>query len=214
MATKAAFPTAAAYLPKKRDLKSLENAAKRCEGCPLFANATQTVFGDGPADARLMLIGETPGDVEDKEGEPFVGPAGKLLDKVLAEVGIARSEVYVTNAVKHFKWTPRGTRRLHSKPSSREIFACRPWLEAELEVVEPAIIVTLGATASQAVFGRKFRITRQRGQWLASDWSPKTLATYHPSALLRAMALPDGEQMLADFKADLQLVAKRLKQLH
>jgi uracil-DNA glycosylase len=214
MAAKSPFPTAAAFLPKKHDLRSLEKAARRCEGCPLFANATQTVFGAGPAAARVMLIGETPGDAEDKAGEPFVGPAGRLLDKVLVEVGIARGDVYVTNAVKHFKWTPRGTRRLHAKPSSREIFACRPWLEAELEAVAPEMIVTLGATASQAIFGPKFRITKQRGQPLESDWSPWTLATYHPSALLRAMALPDGEQMLADFKADLRLVAKRLKQLH
>ena len=210
---KSPYPTAAAFLPKKRNLKSLEKAASRCEGCPLFANATQTVFGAGPASARVIMIGEQPGDREDQEGEPFVGPAGKLLDKVLAEVGVPRKEVYVTNAVKHFKWTPRGTRRLHAKPSSREIFACRPWLEAEMEAIEPDIIVLLGATAAQALLGPKFRITKQRGQPVESDWSPWTLATYHPSALLRAMTLPDGEQMLDDFKADLRLVAKRLKQV-
>ena len=207
------YPTAAAFLPPKHDLKSLRKAAEHCEGCPLYANATQTVFGAGPASASVMMIGEQPGDVEDKKGEPFVGPAGKLLDKVLVEVGIPRKEVYVTNAVKHFKWTPRGTKRLHAKPNSREIFACRPWLEAELEAIKPEIIVLLGATAAQALMGPKFRITKQRGQPLESQWSDWTLATYHPSALLRAMQLPDGEQMLKDFREDLRLVSKRLKQL-
>lgn len=207
------FPTAAEFLPPKHDLKSLRKAAEHCEGCPLYANATQTVFGAGPASASVMMIGEQPGDVEDKQGEPFVGPAGKLLDKVLVEVGIPRKEVYVTNAVKHFKWTPRGTKRLHAKPNSREIFACRPWLEAELEAIRPEIIVLLGATAAQTLMGSKFRITKQRGRPLESLWSDWTLATYHPSALLRAMQLPDGEQMLKDFREDLRLVSKRLKQL-
>jgi uracil-DNA glycosylase family protein len=208
---KSALRTAAAFLPKRRDLKSLRTAAEHCEGCPLFANATQTVFGAGPSTARVMLIGEQPGDREDLAGEPFVGPAGRLLDKVLAEVGVPRKEVYVTNAVKHFKWTPRGKKRLHAKPSSREIYACHPWLEAELEAVAPEMVVLLGATAAQALLGPKFRITKQRGQPLESEWSDWTLATYHPSAVLRAMTLPDGEQMLDDFTADLRLVAKRLK---
>ena len=207
------FLTAAEFLPPKHDLKSLRKAAEHCEGCPLYANATQTVFGAGPESASVMMIGEQPGDVEDKQGEPFVGPAGKLLSKVLVEVGIPRKEMYVTNAVKHFKWTPRGTKRLHAKPNSREIFACRPWLEAELEAIRPEIIVLLGATAAQALMGPKFRITKQRGQPLESQWSDWTLATYHPSALLRAMQLPDGEQMLEDFREDLRLVSKRLKQL-
>jgi DNA polymerase len=207
------FPTATAFLPPKHDLKSLRAAADHCEGCPLFANATQTVFGDGPANARLMLVGETPGDVEDKQGRPFVGPAGKLLDNLLAEVGIDRKNAYVTNAVKHFKWTPRGTRRLHAKPSSREIFACRPWLEKELEEIGPDLLVLLGATAAQTLLGSSFKITKQRGQPFASDWAEWTMATYHPSALLRAMNLPDGEEMIENFKGDLRLVAKRLAEL-
>jgi uracil-DNA glycosylase family protein len=209
--SKSSFPTAAAFLPKRRDLQSLRTAAARCEGCPLFANATQTVFGAGPATARVMLIGEQPGDREDLAGEPFVGPAGQLLDRVLAEAGVPRKQVYVTNAVKHFKWTPRGKKRLHAKPSSREISACHPWLEAELEAVDPEMLVLLGATAAQALLGPKFRITKQRGQPFESEWSDWTLATYHPSAVLRAMTLPDGKQMLDDFTADLRLVAKRLK---
>lgn len=208
---KSPFPTAAAFLPKRHDLKSLRQAAEHCRGCPLFAQATQTVFGAGPARARVIFVGEQPGDSEDLAGEPFVGPAGRLLDKVLAEVGVPRKQVYVTNAVKHFKWTPRGKKRLHAKPNSREIYACRPWLEAEFEALAPEMIVLLGATAAQALLGPKFRITKQRGEPLQSDWSDWTLATYHPSAVLRAMSLPDGEQMLADFTADLRLVAKRLK---
>jgi DNA polymerase len=204
------FPTATAFLPPKHNLKSLREAADRCEGCPLYANATQTVFGEGSARARLMLVGETPGDAEDKQGRPFVGPAGKLLDKLLAEAGIDRKETYVTNAVKHFKWTPRGTRRLHAKPSSREIFACRPWLEKELEEIGPDLLVLMGATAAQTLLGTSFKITKQRGQPFASDWAEWTMATYHPSALLRAMDLPDGEQMIENFRGDLRLVADKL----
>jgi DNA polymerase len=207
------FPTAAAFLPPKDDLKSLREAAKHCEGCPLYANATQTVFGEGPARARLMLVGETPGDAEDKQGRPFVGPAGKLLDKLLAEAGIDRKQAYVTNAVKHFKWTARGTRRLHAKPSSREIFACRPWLEKELEEIEPDLLVLLGATAAQTLLGSSFKVTKQRGKPFASDWAEWTMATYHPSALLRAMDLPDGEEMIGNFKRDLRLVAEKLREL-
>jgi DNA polymerase len=213
MAKTTAFPTAAAFLPPKHDLKSLREASKHCEGCPLFENATQTVFGEGPARARLMLVGETPGDAEDKQGRPFVGPAGKLLDKLLAEAGIDRKEAYVTNAVKHFKWTPRGTRRLHAKPSSREIFACRPWLEKELEEIGPDLLVLLGATAAQTLLGSSFKITKQRGQPFASDWAQWTMATYHPSALLRAMDLPDGQRMIDDFIDDLRLVSKKLAEL-
>jgi uracil-DNA glycosylase len=209
----APFPTATAFFPPKRDLKSLREASRHCEGCPLFANATQTVFGEGPARARLMLVGETPGDAEDKQGRPFVGPAGKLLDKLLAEVGIHRKDAYVTNAVKHFKWTPRGTRRLHAKPSSREIFACRPWLEKELEAISPDLLVLLGATAAQTLLGSSFKITKQRGKLFASDWAEWTLATYHPSALLRAMDLPDGEEMIENFREDLRLVASKLREL-
>ena len=207
------FPTATAFLPPKHHLKSLREASKNCEGCPLYANATQTVFGEGPASARLMIVGETPGDAEDKQGRPFVGPAGKLLDKFLAEAGIDRQEAYVTNAVKHFKWTSRGKRRLHAKPSSREIFACRPWLDKELEEIEPDLLVLLGATAAQTLLGSSFKITKQRGKPLTSDWAEWTLATYHPSALLRAMALPDGEAMIENFREDLRLVASKLREL-
>src|SRR5687768_2756950 len=149
--------SAADFLPRRHDLASLRRAAQKCQGCPLYANATQTVFGEGPATARLVLVGETPGDAEDKAGRPFVGPAGKLLDKALAEAGIPRAKVYVTNAVKHFKWTPRGTRRLHAKPSSREIMACRPWLEAELEELQAPLLVLMGATAAQTLLGRSFK---------------------------------------------------------
>jgi DNA polymerase len=207
------LPTAAAFLPAKHDLKSLRVAAQHCEGCPLYANATQTVFGEGPARARIMMVGETPGDAEDKQGHPFVGPAGKLLDRMMEEAGIPRKTVYVTNAVKHFKWEPRGKRRLHAKPSSREIFACRPWLEAELEAIEPELLVLLGATAAQTLLGAQFRITKQRGQPQPSDWAPWTMATYHPSAVLRAMAQPGDEQMRDDFLADLRLVAEKLNAL-
>lgn len=207
------LPTAAAFLPEKHDLKSLAEAAQHCEGCPLFANATQTVFGEGPRRAEAVFVGEQPGDAEDKEGRPFVGPAGRLFDKLLAEAGITREKVYVTNAVKHFKWEPRGKRRLHSKPNSREIFACRPWLEAELEAIRPELLVLLGATAAQAMLGSQFRITRQRGRPLETEWAPWTMATYHPSAVLRALDQPDGERIRIDFLADLRLVADKLATL-
>jgi uracil-DNA glycosylase family protein len=201
------LPTAAAYLPPKHDLRSLREAAEHCEGCPLFAKATQTVFGAGPTHARIMMVGEQPGDVEDREGEPFVGPAGRLLDQLLEEAGIPRQKVYVTNAVKHFKWTPRGKRRLHGKPNSREIFACRPWLESELEAIKPELLVLLGATAAQSLLGQQFRITRHRGQPMTTDWAPWTMATYHPSAVLRSIHQPGGEKLRADFLHDLKLAA-------
>jgi uracil-DNA glycosylase len=208
-----ATPTAAAFLPEKHDLTSLREAAQHCEGCPLYANATQTVFGAGPARAEVMMVGEQPGDVEDRRGKPFVGPAGRLLDQMLEEAGIPREHVYVTNAVKHFKWTPRGKRRLHGKPNSREIFACRPWLEAELEAIKPEILVLMGATAAQSLLGPQFRITKHRGQPFESDWAPWTMATYHPSALLRAIHQPGEEQLRRDFLSDLRLVAEKLAEL-
>jgi len=208
-----ATPTAAAFLPEKHDLSSLREAAKHCEGCPLYANATQTVFGAGPARAEVMMVGEQPGDVEDRRGKPFVGPAGRLLDQMLEEAGIPRQQVYVTNAVKHFKWTPRGKRRLHGKPNSREIFACRPWLEGELEAVKPELLVLMGATAAQSLLGLQFRITKHRGQPFESDWAPWTMATYHPSALLRAIHQPGEDQLRRDFLADLRLVAEKLAEL-
>ena len=207
------LPTAVAFLPAKHDLTSLREAAKHCQGCPLFANATQTVFGSGPARAELVMVGEQPGDVEDRQGKPFVGPAGRLLDQMLEEAGISRQRVYLTNAVKHFKWTPRGKRRLHGKPNSREIFACRPWLEAELEAIKPELLVLLGSTAAQSLLGTQFRITKERGQPVETDWAPWTMATYHPSALLRATHQPGGEQLRDDFLADLRLVARKLTEL-
>jgi uracil-DNA glycosylase len=208
-----ATPTAAAFLPDKHDLASLREAAKHCEGCPLYANATQTVFGAGPARAEVMMVGEQPGDIEDRRGKPFVGPAGRLLDQTMEEAGLPREQVYVTNAVKHFKWTPRGKRRLHGKPNSREIFACRPWLEAELEAVKPEILVLMGATAAQSLLGPQFRITKHRGQPFESDWAPWTMATYHPSALLRSIHHPGEEQLRRDFLSDLRLVAEKLAEL-
>lgn len=167
-------------------LAELRAAAAECTACPLYEHATQTVFGEGPPGARIMLVGEQPGDAEDLAGRPFVGPAGKLLDRCLGEAGIDRARVWMTNAVKHFKWVPRGTRRIHSKPGSMEIAACFPWLEAEIRAVAPDILVALGATAAQALFGKAFRVTRDRGQWVRSTLAPHALATVHPSALLRA----------------------------
>jgi len=207
------LPTAAAFLPAKHDLTSLREAAKQCEGCPLYANATQTVFGAGPVSADVVMVGEQPGDVEDRQGKPFVGPAGRLLDQLLAEAGIPRQQVYVTNVVKHFKWTPRGKRRLHGKPSSREIFACRPWLEAELEAIKPELLVLLGATAAQSLLGLQFRITKHRGQPIETDWAPWTMATYHPSALLRSKHSPSGDELRENLLADLKLVARKLAEL-
>src|SRR5688572_24626630 len=210
---RATFPTAAEFLPEAKNLTALREAAKHCEGCPLFQNATQTVFGLGPASAHVMMVGEQPGDVEDRQGKPFVGPAGRLLDQTMEEAGLPRRQVYLTNAVKHFKWTPRGKRRLHGKPNSREIFACRPWLEAELAAIEPELLVLLGSTAAQSLLGPKFRVTKERGRPIETEWAPWTMATYHPSALLRAVKMPGGEQLRAEFLADLRLVARKLNAL-
>jgi uracil-DNA glycosylase len=204
--------SAASFVPETRSIGRLRAAAASCEGCDLFRRATQTVFGEGPRNARLMLVGETPGDQEDLAGHPFVGAAGRLLDELLSEAGIERQKTYVTNAVKHFKWEPRGKRRLHAKPSSREIAACHPWLEAEMASVEPELIVCLGATAAQTLLGRDFRITQQRGKILPGDGAAQILATYHPSAVLRA---PDEEsrrslrgEMLRDLKKAAAWLAK------
>jgi DNA polymerase len=201
------------FLPPRRDLRSLRQAAAQCEGCPLFANATQTVFGEGPARAQLVFVGEQPGDQENKVGRPFVGPAGQHFDKILAELGIARQQVYVTNAVKHFKWTPQGKRRLHGKPSSREVVACRPWLEAELAAIEPQLLVLLGATAAQSLLGLQFRITKERGPPRTTEWAPWTLATYRPAAVLRGLAYPGGAARADEFIDDLRLVAEKLRQV-
>ena len=183
--------------PDTSSLAELRNAASKCTACHLYKGATQTVFGEGPKDAAMMLVGEQPGDYEDQEGNPFVGPAGKIMDQALEQAGIDRNEVYVTNAVKHFKWEPRGKRRIHQKPNSREISACRPWLEAELRLVKPKLLVCLGATAAQTVFGPSFRVTRERGKVLSSKLAPRALATVHPSSLLRQ---PDEESRQREYE--------------
>jgi uracil-DNA glycosylase len=193
--------------------RELKTEAADCTRCDLYKHATQTVFGEGPTGATILFVGEQPGDQEDLAGRPFVGPAGRLFDASLEEAGIDRARVYVTNAVKHFKWTPRGKRRLHSKPSSREIFACRPWLEAELEAIKPELLVLLGATAAQSLLGAQFRITKNRGQPTQTEWAPWTMATYHPSALLRSIDQPGEDQLRSEFVADLKLVARKLAQL-
>jgi uracil-DNA glycosylase family protein len=188
------------------ELARLAAEAARCQACDLYRNATQTVFGQGPADAAVMLVGEQPGDQEDKAGAPFVGPAGRILDRALAEVGLSRDEVYLTNAVKHFKWTAKGKRRIHQKPTAREVAACHPWLEAELAVVDPAVIVALGATAGQALFGSRFRVGAARGQVLELD-GRAVIATIHPSAVLRIQEPADRDEQFAGFVADLQRAA-------
>ena len=179
-------PHEPAPVPANATLPALKQAAAGCTACDLFERATQTVFGEGPPRAGVMFVGEQPGDYEDVAGRPFVGPAGKLLDEALEEAGIDRRQVYVTNVVKHFKWTPAGKRRLHAKPNAREISACRPWLEAEIATVKPKVLVCLGATAAQTLLGRNFRVSRQRGEFVPSTLAPHVLATVHPSSLLRA----------------------------
>jgi uracil-DNA glycosylase family protein len=197
------------YLPARHDLRTLKEAAAHCEGCDLYQHATQVVFGEGRAHASLFLVGEQPGDREDQQGRPFVGPAGQLLDQCLESAGIDRQEVYVTNAVKHFKWEPRGKIRLHKKPNSLEIAACRPWLEVELEVVQPQMIVCLGATAAQDLLGAQFRLTKHRGEVLSSKYGP-VAATIHPSAILR-MPEPEAKAAeIASLVADLKLAAKHV----
>jgi uracil-DNA glycosylase len=188
-------------------LASLREQAARCRACPLWQHATQTVFGEGPAKAELLFVGEQPGDAEDKEGRPFVGPAGRVFDDALAEAGIDRKGVYVTNAVKHFKWKARGKRRIHQKPNAAETAACRPWLDAELEVVSPSVLVALGATAAQALLGRGFRVTQQRGVPVESDLAPNVVATVHPSSILRAPDEAARSEAYAAFVADLKAAA-------
>jgi DNA polymerase len=189
-------------------LSTLRKAAAGCTNCPLYRNATQTVFGEGPERAFVMLVGEQPGDQEDKQGHPFVGPAGRILDEALADAGIPRDRTYVTNAVKHFKWKARGKRRIHDKPNWSEVAACRPWLEGEAAAVKPKAIVALGATAARAVTGRTVAITRERGQPLESDLAPVVVATFHPSAVLRAQDRRD--ELQAALTEDLRIVAKHL----
>jgi uracil-DNA glycosylase family protein len=180
-------PSAAPWVPATADLRKLTEAARHCEGCDLFRNATQTVFGEGPRKARVILVGEQPGHEEDQQGRPFVGPAGRLLNRALEEAGVDRTELYVTNAVKHFKFEPRGKRRIHKKPSASEIAACRPWLAAETAALNADLIVCLGATAARSVFGREVRVTAERGKFLENSWAKASLVTVHPSALLRVI---------------------------
>jgi uracil-DNA glycosylase len=204
------FHGAAAFVPNRRTLPVLQAAVQSCRGCDLYKPATQAVFGEGPKAARVILIGEQPGNEEDLQGKPFVGPAGTLLNRALADASIDRSQTYVTNVVKHFKFEERGKRRIHKKPGIAEVNACEPWLEAEVELVKPKIIVCLGATAAQALLGSKFRLTRQRGEAFDHPWGPRVVATIHPSAILRA---PDPEQRHAEysrFVADLKKVREFL----
>jgi DNA polymerase len=188
-------------------LKSLRKEAAGCRACPLWADATQTVFGEGAESAQVMLVGEQPGDQEDKEGKPFVGPAGRLLDEALELAGIDRRAAYVTNAVKHFKWEARGKRRIHAKPTWSEQMACRPWLEAELAALEPRVLVLLGATAGQSLLGKQFRVTKERGRWLESDLAEHVTATIHPSAILRQRDAEARKREMELFVEDLRLVA-------
>jgi DNA polymerase len=198
---------AASYVPERLTLPALREAAAGCRACPLWERGTQTVFGEGARRAEVMLVGEQPGDQEDRQGRPFVGPAGRLLDEALEEAGIDRSLAYVTNAVKHFKWEPKGKRRIHAKPTWTELAACRPWLEAELAVVEPTVLVLLGATAAQSLLGKQFRVTKERGRFVESDLAEHVLATIHPSAILRQRDDESRHAEYAAFVADLKPVA-------
>ena len=208
------------FVPVQRTLPVLRAAVQECRGCDLYRNATQAVFGelDTPAakhsaHAAILMIGEQPGDREDVEGRPFVGPAGKLLDRCLDEAGIDRREVYVTNAVKHFKWEPRGKRRLHKKPSQREIEACRPWLQAEIDLVQPQLIVCLGATAAQGLLGSSFKVTKARGVLVRRDRLPPLMATVHPSSILRAQSEEDRRRETESFIADLRKARQHLAKM-
>ena len=199
--------TAAELVPERATLAALREAAAGCQACDLWRTGTQTVFGEGSREADVMFVGEQPGDHEDLAGKPFVGPAGKLLDKAMVDAGIDRSKAYVTNVVKHFKWQPRGKRRIHAKPNWSEMAACRPWLEAELGVVRPRVLVCLGATAAQALLGRQFRVTQQRGVPVESPLAPHVLATVHPSSILRAPDEAARRAQMDEFVADLRVVA-------
>ena len=203
-------PDAGDYLPGHLDLEALRTAAQECRGCDLWEAATQTVFGEGPEDARMVLVGEVPGDREDREGHPFVGPAGRELGQALEAVGIDRTQVYITNAVKHFKFEERGKRRIHQKPSASQIKACRPWLRAELDVIEPEALVVLGATAAKTLLGSSFRLMAQRGAPLDCDLAPIVVATIHPSAILRGSDHESRQAQRDLFTEDLRLVAQTL----
>jgi uracil-DNA glycosylase len=203
--------SAADFLPDRPTLPRLREAANGCRGCHLYEDATQTVFGAGLKRARVMMVGEQPGDREDREGAPFVGPAGRMLDRGLADAGIDRADLYVTNVVKHFKFVQRGKRRIHQTPVMEEINACRPWLDAELAQVRPEVLVCLGATAAKALLGRSFRVTKSRGEFVDSDLAPLTTATVHPSSILRARSDEEREDAYREFVADLLVIAERLQ---
>jgi len=201
---------AADFLPERKSLTVLEDAVQHCHGCDLYLHATQAVFGEGPTTASVVLIGEQPGDEEDRIGKPFVGPAGRLLDRALKDAGIDRSAIYVTNAVKHFKFEERGKRRIHKKPGASEIAACRPWLESEIALVHPEIIVCLGATAAQTVFGPDYRLTKERGRFAEHPWASFATSTVHPSAILRAPDSERREEEYQSFVADLKKVQAQM----
>jgi DNA polymerase len=194
------------FLPARVTMQSLREAAGKCQGCPLYKDATQTVFGQGQQSARLVLVGEQPGNDEDRQGKPFVGPAGRLLDQALESAGIDREDAYVTNVVKHFKWVPQGKRRLHKKPSAREIAACLPWLEKEIELIKPQVLVCLGATAAQPLLGKEFRVSVQRGRVVETNLAPHAVATVHPSSILRQPTTEQRHQEMERFVADLKVV--------
>ena len=205
--------SAADFLPAHLTLKALRESARSCKGCDLYKNATQTVFGEGPQKAEVIFVGEQPGDQEDRQGRPFVGPAGRLLDKALAAARISREQIYVTNAVKHFKWIWRGKRRLHQKPVVRQVMACKPWLEAEFEVLKPKIVVCMGTTAAQAVLGKTVPITRERGKFIESDSGLVTFITIHPSAIYRQRDRSEQEKEYDRFAEEMKLVSRKLRSL-
>src|SRR5213596_730913 len=209
-AVKRVLQTAAPLIPPQPTLTALGKAAACCQACDLWKRGTQTVFGEGARTAQVMLVGEQPGNDEDLSGRPFVGPAGKLLDRALEEAGIDRRQAYVTNAVKHFKWEPRGKRRIHAKPNAAEIAACRPWLDAEISLIQPTALVCLGATAAQALLGPRFRVTQERGRFVPSSLARYVLATVHPSALLRAPDEETRHREMRRFVEDLRVVAEVL----
>ena len=209
--TRTSHPSAYEFIPPNPTIPRLWQAAQGCRACDLYKLGTQAVLGEGPRQAAILLIGEQPGDQEDLAGRPFVGPAGRVLDEALAEVGIPRKEVFVTNAVKHFKWEPRGKRRIHQKPTLGEVKACRPWLETEFAIVQPQGIVCLGATAAQSLLGAQFRITRDRGRFFDSEWASWITATIHPSAILRMPDREKREEARLLFLEDLRKVFKRLR---
>jgi uracil-DNA glycosylase len=209
--TKRTLKSAAELIPERPTISTVRNASKRCEACDLYKRGTQTVFGEGARRAALMFVGEQPGDQEDLAGRPFVGPAGKLLDRALDAAGISRDAVYVTNVVKHFKWEPRGKRRIHKKPNSAEIAACRPWLDTEVQLVKPRAIICLGATAAQALLGSGFKVTKSRGKFVPSELAPLVMATVHPSSILRAPDADTRRDEMKRFTDDLRKVARALR---